>query len=62
MVELGQAKDLASCVPNAWYYDHATTPPNIKLCPQTCDVAKTDISGKIELMFGCQTRPAPPPK
>src|SRR5207244_1007167 len=32
---------------NGWYYDDATTPTEILLCPNTCDMVKTAQSPRI---------------
>lgn len=43
-----------------WYYDNPAAPTKIVMCPTTCDVLKADMSGKIEVLFGCETVIKPP--
>jgi hypothetical protein len=53
-----QAPDQASCPPNAdaWYYDNATAPTKILLCPYTCNRITPDSSGQVDILLGCQTQ------
>jgi len=42
-----------------WYYDvppSSGTPSRIRVCDATCGRFKTELGGKVELRFGCQTR------
>lgn len=43
-----------------WYYDNPAAPTKIIMCPTTCDVLKADSTGKIEVLFGCETVIQPP--
>lgn len=43
-----------------WYYDDPQTPTQIILCPSTCSAVQTDMAGKVEVLFGCDTVPAIP--
>ena len=53
-----QAPDQASCPPNAdaWYYDNATAPTKILLCPYTCNRITPDSSGQVDILTGCKTQ------
>lgn len=54
--DLPQASDLADCgnMPG-WYYDNATAPTKITLCPATCAVVQADDMAKVDFVFGCPT-------
>ena len=43
-----------------WYYDvdPATggTPTRVRLCDSTCNQVKADMTGRVELLFGCVTK------
>jgi hypothetical protein len=43
-----------------WYYDNPGAPTKIIMCPTTCDILKADSTGKIEVLFGCETVIKPP--
>lgn len=49
--------DKASCPPggDGWYYDDNAKPTLINLCDATCDKVGADVSGKIDILLGCQT-------
>ena len=55
--------DQASCDPmqGGWYYDNNTNPTTIYACPATCTEIQAATSGKIDILFGCDTKPLPPP-
>ena len=58
---LGKVATAADCatVQNGWYYDDEAKPTKILACPQTCTGVQAGMSGgKIEVLFGCKTRPA----
>jgi len=38
-----------------WYYDNASAPTEITLCPATCDVVKNDPDAALEIVLGCKT-------
>ena len=38
-----------------WYYDDASLPTQIILCPSTCESVQTDNGGQMEIVFGCPT-------
>ncbi len=43
-----------------WYYDNPADPQQIIMCPGTCNTLKADSTGKIEVLFGCETVIKPP--
>ena len=58
---LGKVATAAGCATaqNGWYYDDETKPTKILACPQTCTGVQPGTSaGKVEVLFGCETRPA----
>ncbi len=53
---ISRVDDASSCSQNGgWYYDSPTSPSQILLCPQTCDVLAADEEGDVEIQFGCAT-------
>jgi hypothetical protein len=65
----GGAKTLILQVPSAddcdpsdggWYYDDPVAPTTIKLCKASCDQAKADLGGRIDVLVGCKTATAIP--
>ena len=60
---LGNVATAAACstVTHGWYYDNPANPQKIVACPQTCpEVQAGGASAKVEVLFGCKTKPAPP--
>ena len=57
--QLGKVDSEAACagVPWGWYYDDNMNPTTIFLCPQTCDEAKKDPNGRVEIIVGCTSLP-----
>lgn len=45
---------------DGWQWDATKT--KVLLCGATCDKVKGDDGGKIDIVVGCQTKVAPPPK
>lgn len=48
----------SACDParGGWYYDDATTPSRVILCPSSCDFARSETattSGGLDVVFGC---------
>ncbi|MBK8256361.1 MAG: VWA domain-containing protein [Polyangiaceae bacterium] len=41
-----------------WYYDNPADPKVIQLCAPLCDSVQKDENGKIEIILGCETKPA----
>jgi hypothetical protein len=52
----------AACDPvtGGWYYGDNANPKTIYLCTASCDVVSSDPDGKIDILFGCKTKIAPP--
>lgn len=49
-----------SMVEHGWYYDEPNNPKRIFACPQTCEEVKAGgATAKVEVLFGCETVPAP---
>jgi hypothetical protein len=48
--------DGAACPPGGigWYYDDATAPTEIRLCPSTCTRVEED-EGRVDIELGCET-------
>ena len=38
-----------------WHYDDPKAPKKVELCPTSCDAARNDRSGAIDIVFGCAT-------
>src|SRR6185436_7704197 len=58
---VGQVPNVDGCTTDGgWYYDDPANPTTILLCPATCDVAKADPTGKIDVLLGCKTIIADP--
>jgi hypothetical protein len=55
---LYQVSSQAKCPTDklAWFYDGATPPQAILLCPSTCSNVKGDIGGEMVIALGCRTR------
>jgi hypothetical protein len=41
--------------PSGWYYDDATTPTEILLCPDACSAVSGDATGSVDIELGCET-------
>lgn len=56
---LTQVTDVSKCgaIANAWYYDNATNPTKIILCPSMCTQANAATDGKLEALVGCKGAP-----
>jgi hypothetical protein len=39
----------------AWYYDDASNPSLLVLCPQACSLAGSDPDSQVQLLTGCDT-------
>ncbi|HEY3449511.1 MAG TPA: hypothetical protein VGK67_24370 [Myxococcales bacterium] len=54
---LPQAASKAACPAgrDAWYYDNPSSPKQILLCDSTCNKVKTDTTGSVDVLLGCQT-------
>lgn len=40
---------------HGWYYDDASAPTQIILCPSTCDLVDGDAAGTVNIALGCET-------
>lgn len=47
----------ADCDPvnGGWYYDDNNDPTKVMVCPSTCDEISSDLDGRIDVLFGCET-------
>jgi hypothetical protein len=53
---LPQVADAASCAAmQGWYYDSATSPTRMILCPASCDAVTVNVSATLDILLGCQT-------
>ena len=43
-----------------WYYDNPASPTKIIMCPTTCTALQGNASGKVDVIFGCETQISPP--
>lgn len=51
-----QSPDEPGCTGKAaWYYDDPANPTQIILCPDTCEIVRSDPAGKLEILLGCPT-------
>ena len=58
--EILRVAGAAACMPKGgWYYDVPATPKAIILCPTTCTAVQADVSTKVDLGSGCDTKLAP---
>jgi hypothetical protein len=55
------ASDRCSPDKGGWYFDPApgngVTPARLVLCPASCDRLRRDPAARVDLVFGCATRP-----
>ncbi len=58
---IGKVNAASDCtkVTHGWYYDNATKPTKVLVCPQTCTWIQADTKAKIDIQFGCETHLAP---
>jgi hypothetical protein len=56
---IGYVTGAAACVPgsHAWYYDNASSPAWLELCPHTCSYVRANPTASIEIEVGCPTAP-----
>jgi hypothetical protein len=50
---VGSALDCSKAEETGWYFDNATAPTKVILCPKTCDKVKSSDQGRIDVVFGC---------
>jgi hypothetical protein len=58
--DVGYVDDPSQCdnVQHGWYYDDSTNPTQILVCDQTCEWLQEFEDGSIEIILGCETKPA----
>ncbi len=56
-VDLVQVSGKSSCAASqdAWYYDDASAPTKILLCPSTCTKVQADSSSQVNVLLGCKS-------
>jgi hypothetical protein len=56
------ADSQAACDPvkGGWYYDDNANPATIYACPASCTEIQAVTTGKIDILFGCETISLPP--
>lgn len=52
---IGQTSSASACDTGGWYYDNATAPTRIFLCPNTCSVVQADPNASLQIVLGCET-------
>lgn len=60
-IAIGQVTDPSQCDAAGgwgWYYDDPNNPHVIQLCPALCDNVQKYEGGKIDVILGCETKPA----
>lgn len=60
-VTIGRVDDESKCDSAGgwgWYYNDPLDPTVITLCPKLCEHVQGDEDGKIEIILGCETKPA----
>ena len=53
---------IADCDPmkgGGWYYDDNANPTKVRVCPSNCDDISKDVTGRIDVKFGCFTIDVP---
>jgi hypothetical protein len=54
--EVFKVKDAGACgMEHGWYYDNNDAPTKVVVCPKTCATVQPDLTGKIDILFGCPT-------
>jgi hypothetical protein len=38
-----------------WFYNDATSPTRVLVCPTTCQMIQADAGAKVDILFGCET-------
>lgn len=55
---LYRVSDRSACDPakgGGWYYDDNDSPTRVLVCPGNCDTIQSDLSARIDVLFGCDT-------
>ena len=60
ITDLGRVPDVSGCSAgvDGWYYDDPVAPSSIQLCPQTCTTVEQNPDIGVNVIFGCETKPA----
>ena len=40
---------------HGWYFDDPAAPTKVSLCPQACSTVKASQTGRVDIIYGCQT-------
>ena len=56
-VLIGQTSSASACATGGWYYDDATAPTRIFLCPNTCERVQADPDASLQIVMGCVSVP-----
>jgi hypothetical protein len=40
---------------HGWYFDDPMAPTKVSLCPQACSTVKASQTGRVDVIYGCQT-------
>ena len=60
--EILQVADASSCgAGGGWFFDSASNPTKITLCPGTCGPLQVTDGSELQVLIGCPTRIRPPP-
>jgi hypothetical protein len=51
------SKEACQSSGSGWHYDNPSAPTSVLACPQTCTKIQADNNAKIEIAFGCKSRP-----
>lgn len=56
LIEVDDANGCSGAAQDAWYYDDATNPTKIIMCPTACDKLKNDTQGgQVDVLLGCSS-------
>jgi hypothetical protein len=55
LVSLGYDENCAT--PEAWRFDDPSNPNAIVLCDGSCSAVQADVTARLNVEFGCKTRP-----
>jgi hypothetical protein len=52
--DIPRVNDAGQCNGFGWYYDNNNAPSKLILCPDACNVVKSDPTGEVNVAFGCE--------
>jgi hypothetical protein len=54
---VGYVESESDCahVDGGWYYDDASNPEVVLVCPETCNVIQASSDARVDIVFGCET-------